>query len=92
MCQSCKALCSYYNGNLGLVTPYRVIVKLPFKKRLTKMRTFEYVCIKGAYSRQQPLCCVAKREIKSDFKRGFYSYIKEIAHYDLVIILRFYHR
>ena len=52
------------------------------------MRKFEYVCFEIASS--QPLCCVAKTEIKSDFKCVFYSYIKNV-NYGLVINIRFCH-
>ena len=42
-------------------------------------------------SRLHPLCCLAKAEIKSDFKHVFYSYIKILSIQGLVIILQFSH-
>ena len=35
------------------------------------MRTFQFVCFEIELSSQQPLCCFAKTEIKSDFKCVF---------------------
>ena len=55
------------------------------------MRTFEYVCFEIASSSYQPLCCFAKTDIKSYFKRVFYSFIKKLS-ISLVIIIRFCHR
>ena len=49
--------------------------KITFKQRLTKMRTFEYVCFEIASSSQQPLCCFAKTAIKKDFKCVFVTVI-----------------
>ena len=49
------------------------------------MRTFEHICLEVASSSKQPLRYFAKTEIKSDVKCVFYSYIKTIVHYSLVI-------
>ena len=52
------------------------------------MRTFEYVCFEIASSSLQPLCCVAKTEIQSDFKCVFTDIYKNF-NYGLLIIIRF---
>ena len=43
------------------------------------MRTFQFVCFEIALSSQQPLCCFAKTEIKSDFKRVFTVILRRIS-------------
>ena len=37
------------------------------------MRTFECICFEIAFSSLQPVCCLAKTEIKSDFKCLFFT-------------------
>ena len=55
------------------------------------MRTFEYVCFEIASSSQQPLCCFAKTEIKSDLRYVFLQLYLKIVNYGLVIIIQFCH-